>query len=34
MASAAGFYQAVVGFTLVLVTNWVVRRINPERSLF
>ena len=34
MASAAGFYQAIVGFTLVLVTNWVVRRINPERSLF
>ncbi len=34
MASAAGLYQAAVGFTLVLVTNWFVRRIDPERSLF
>ncbi len=34
MASAAGFYQAVVGFILVLGSNWVVRRIDEEKSLF
>jgi putative aldouronate transport system permease protein len=34
MASAAGFYQAVVGFILVMGSNWVVRRINPENALF
>jgi putative aldouronate transport system permease protein len=34
MAAAAGFYQAVVGFVLVLVSNWVVRRMDPERALF
>jgi len=33
MASAAGFYQSVVGFALVLATNLVIRRINPERAL-
>lgn len=34
MASAAGFYQAVVGFVLVFLSNWIVRRIDPDRSLF
>lgn len=34
MASAAGFYQAVVGFTLVLAANWIVRKIDPDKSLF
>ncbi len=34
MAAAAGFYQAIVGFILVLVANWVVRRIDRERALF
>lgn len=34
MAAAAGFYQAVVGFALVCVSNWVVRRIDPDKSLF
>jgi len=34
MAAAAGFYQAVVGFTLVVLSNWVVRRIDPDRALF
>lgn len=34
MAAAAGFYQAVVGFSLVVISNWVVRRINPDRALF
>ncbi|OCT10807.1 sugar ABC transporter permease [Paenibacillus pectinilyticus] len=34
MASAAGFYQAVVGLVLVLLSNWIVRRINPDNALF
>lgn len=33
MAAAAGFYQSVVGFVLVLVTNMIIRRVNPERAL-
>ena len=34
MASAAGFYQSVVGFILVLLSNWVVRKISPDNALF
>lgn len=34
MSSAAGFYQSVVGFILVLTTNLVVRKISPENALF
>jgi putative aldouronate transport system permease protein len=34
MASAAGFYQAIVGLILVLVVNAVIRKINPENALF
>ena len=34
MASAAGLYQAAVGFVLVFVTNAIVRRANPELALF
>jgi putative aldouronate transport system permease protein len=34
MAAAAGFYQSIVGLVLVLVANWLVRRINPEEALF
>lgn len=34
MATAAGLYQSTVGFVLVVVTNWIVRRIDPERALF
>ncbi len=34
MATAAGLYQAVVGFILVLFTNHMVRRVNPDYSLF
>ncbi|MBM7565938.1 ABC transporter permease [Paenibacillus sacheonensis] len=34
MASAAGFFQSIVGFCLVLVTNAIVKKINPENSLF
>lgn len=34
MASAAAFYQSVVGFVLVLVTNMIVNRIDPDSALF
>jgi putative aldouronate transport system permease protein len=34
MSAAAGLYQAVMGFILVFITNMVVRRTNPENSLF
>lgn len=34
MAAATGLYQSVVGFVLVIFSNWVVKRIDPERSLF
>ena len=34
MAAAAGFYQSVVGFVLVVGANWLVRRLNPDNSLF
>jgi putative aldouronate transport system permease protein len=34
MASAAGAFQAIVGFVLVLGSNWLVRRTDPERALF
>jgi putative aldouronate transport system permease protein len=34
MASAAGFYQSVMGFVLVLAANLVVKKFNEENSLF
>ena len=34
MSAAAGLYQSGVGFVLVIVSNWAVRRIDPERALF
>jgi putative aldouronate transport system permease protein len=34
LSSAAGFYQAVVGFVLVLGSNLIVRRISKEDALF
>lgn len=34
MASAAGLYQSVVGFILVLATNFFVKKLNSENSLF
>ncbi len=33
MAAASGMYQAVVGFTLVVVSNYIVRRIDPDQAL-
>lgn len=32
MSSAAGFYQSVVGFALVLLANWSVRKIGGEEN--
>ena len=34
MAAAAGLFQASVGFVLVLICNWIVRRIDPDYALF
>lgn len=34
MSSAAGAYQSVVGFILVIVTNWIIRRYDRENALF
>lgn len=32
MSSAAGFYQSIVGFVLVLLANWSVRKIGGEEN--
>ncbi|MBE5891507.1 MAG: sugar ABC transporter permease [Lachnospiraceae bacterium] len=34
MSAAAGFYQSIVGFVLVLAANLVVRKISRENALF
>ena len=34
MSSAAGLYQSLVGFVLVLASNFAVRRVSPENALF
>jgi putative aldouronate transport system permease protein len=34
MSSAAGVYQSLVGFVLVLTTNYLVKKISPEDALF
>ena len=34
MSAAAGLYQACVGFFLIIVSNWIVRRVDNEKSLF
>ena len=34
MASAAGFYQSIVGFAWVLLANVVVRKLSPENAMF
>ena len=33
MSAAAGLYQSVVGFVLVLIANLVVRKIDPDSAL-
>ena len=34
MASASGFYQSLVGFVLVILTNLLVRKIDKDSALF
>lgn len=34
MSSAAGLYQSVVGFVLVLTANYLVKKISPENAMF
>jgi putative aldouronate transport system permease protein len=34
MSSAAGFYQSIVGFLLILLSNYLVKKVDPENSLF
>jgi putative aldouronate transport system permease protein len=34
MAAATGLYQSVIGFALIVLSNWFVKRLDPERSLF
>ncbi len=34
MASAASFYQSIVGFVLILLANLVIRKISKENALF
>ncbi|MFX3632287.1 MAG: ABC transporter permease [Candidatus Pristimantibacillus sp.] len=34
LSSAAGLYQSVVGFVLVFISNWVVRKVDKDSALF
>lgn len=34
MASAAGFYQSVLSFILIILCNWGVRRVSPDQALY
>jgi len=34
LASAAGFFQAIMGLILILSANWIVRRFDKEQALF
>lgn len=34
MSAAAGFYQSIIGFLLVVLANYVVRKISEENALF
>ena len=33
-ASAAGFYQSIVGAILIIISNSIVRKVSPENSIF
>ncbi|WP_152364996.1 ABC transporter permease [Microlunatus speluncae] len=33
-STAVGLYQSLFGFVLILVVNWIMRRINPDYALF
>ncbi len=34
LSAAAGFYQSVVGFVLVVISNLLLRKLDPENALF
>ena len=34
MSAAAGFYQSIVGFILVITANLIVRKVSEENALF
>ncbi len=34
MSAAAGFYQSIVGFILVLAANTLVRKLDADNALF
>jgi putative aldouronate transport system permease protein len=34
MSTAAGLYQSAVGFVLVMITNYIVRKVDQESALF
>ncbi|MFV0465754.1 MAG: ABC transporter permease [Lachnospiraceae bacterium] len=34
MSAAAGFYQSIVGFILVITVNYIVRKVSEENALF
>ena len=34
MSSAAGVYQSLVGFCVVMVSNWIVRKVDKDQALF
>lgn len=34
MSSAAGFYQSIVGFVLIITVNGIVRKMNKENAMF
>ncbi|MCS6825969.1 MAG: hypothetical protein NZ553_05065, partial [Caldilinea sp.] len=34
MSAAAGLYQSIVGFVLVIAANAVIKKISPEHALF
>jgi len=34
MSSAAGVYQSVIGFILVLTANFLVKKVSPDDALF
>ena len=34
MSSAAGVYQSLVGFVIVMLSNWIVRKVDKDQALF
>lgn len=34
MVTAASLFQSIAGFIIIIIANWIVRKIDPERALF